>query len=267
MATVRAVAHPAAAPRPARAAVGGPRLLESAARLPAVTLASAGAWVLIAIAQATGSAALLHHHALIEHGPALWIAVPIFLLAWVVMIVAMMVPASMPAIAAYAGRIRTRPLIPFLAPYALAWLGFGVAVFFGDAVLHRLVHATPWLGARPWVIDASVFAIAGIYQLTPFKRSSLDACRHPAALVAVAGPGSRGGLRPGVAHAVACLAASWALMLLMFAEGFSNPIPMLGLGVVMAYEATGRHGHLVRRLVGLGLTALAVGVLVSGVSV
>lgn len=245
---------------------GAPGLLESAGRLPMLTLAIAGAWLLIAIAQLTGTAALLHHHALIEHGPPPAFAVPAFLAAWLVMIVAMMVPASLPAVAAYIGLTRDRPLLPFLAPYAVAWLGFGLAVFFGDALLHRLVHATPWLEARPWSIDASVFAIAGLYQLTPFKRRSLDACRHPARLVPIDAAGPRDA-HPGVAHAGACLAASWALMLLMFGEGFSNPMPMLGLSVVMAYEATGRHGHLVRRLVGLGLLLLAAGVAVSGVSV
>jgi hypothetical protein len=39
----------------------------------------AGAWLIAVVAQATGNAALLHHHALIESGPPLWVAVPIFL--------------------------------------------------------------------------------------------------------------------------------------------------------------------------------------------
>jgi len=142
-------------------------------------------------------------------------------------------------------------------------------VFAGDAILHRVVDATPWLAARPWLIDAAVIGLAGAYQLTSFKRRSLDACRHPTTLLA-AGRGHavgiiRGG--PGVAHAVACLAASWALMLLMFAEGFSNPIPMLGLAVAMTYETTGRYGHLVRIAAGAGLLWLALGVALTGVSI
>jgi predicted metal-binding membrane protein len=249
-----------------QAPTASPGLVASATRLPAITVAIGAAWLMVAAAQLTGTAGLLHHHALIEHGPAIWIAVPSFLVAWLVMVVAMMVPASLPAIAAYAVSDRTARVARFLVPYGLTWAVFGLAVFAGDAVLHRLVDATPWLAAHPWLIDASVIAIAGGYQLTPFKRRSLDACRHPAALL-VGRPHAALRAAPGIAHATACLAASWALMLLMFAEGFSNPLPMLGLSVAMVYEATGRYGHLVRRAVGIGLLSLAVGVSLSGVSV
>jgi Predicted metal-binding integral membrane protein len=252
--------------RPGSSSVAaGPGLIASAERLPGVVVAIVVGWLLIATAQITGTAALLHHDALIEHGPPLVVAVPSFLGAWLVMVVAMMIPASLPAIAtsaAWGSRVSR-----FLAPYVLIWAGFGIAVFAGDAMLHRLVDATPWLAARPWLIDASVIGIAGAFQLTPLKLRSLDACRHPATLItANAAPGlSR--LGPGFAHGVACLGASWALMLLMFAEGFSNPIPMLGLSVVMTYEATGRYGQLLRRFVGLGLVSLAVMVAATGISV
>lgn len=250
------------------AAVGSaPELLASAALLPGIVLAIATAWVLIALTQLSGTAALLHHHALIEHGPPLWIAVPAFMAAWLVMIVAMMVPASLPAIVRGSSLGRSprsaAPLMPgastrrFLATYVLVWLGFGLAVFFGDGALHRIVDATPWLGARPWLISASVIGFAGLYQLLPIKRRSLDACRHPAGRDPAA----------GLEHALACLESSGALMVLMFAEGFSSPWPMLGLTAVMVYEATGRHGHIAARAVGVLLLALALGVVLSGTSI
>ena len=97
-----------------RSAWPSPGLAEAAARLPVVAAAVGLAWLLIAAAQLTGTAALLHHHALIEHGPPLWIAVPAFLLGWLVMIVAMMIPASLPAIAAYAASIRDPSVARFL---------------------------------------------------------------------------------------------------------------------------------------------------------
>jgi predicted metal-binding membrane protein len=230
-----------------------PGLLASAAQVPGVALAIATAWVLIALSQLSGTAALLHHHALIEHGPPLWIAVPAFMGAWLVMSVAMMVPASLPAIAGLARSSARR----FLLPYAVVWAGFGLAVFFGDVTLHRIVDATPWLGARPWLVDGAVFAFAGAYQLLPVKRRSLDACRHPAV----------GGRDAGVQHALACLASSGGLMLLMFAEGFSSPWPMLGLTAVMVYEATGRHGQVAAKAVGVLLLVAAIGVVLTGRSI
>jgi predicted metal-binding membrane protein len=252
---------------PGRPASPGPRGLATiAARVPAVTLAIAAAWLLLAGAQAIGAAGLLHHHTLIEHGPALWVALPVFLAAWLVMVVAMMLPASLPAIGSHLAAVGraardvdarpARPLAAFLAPYLLVWAGFGVAVFLGDTLVHRLVHAAPWLAARPWLIDAAVLGFAGAYQLLPIKQRSLDACRHPRPA------GAR--FRPGLDHALACLAGSWALMLLMFSEGFSSPAWMVGLAAVMTYEATGRHGHVVAKLVGLLLVLVALGVVVAG---
>ena len=247
-------------------------------RVPAIALAIALAWALLVAAELTGTSDLLHHHALIEHGPALWIALPVFLAAWLVMVVAMMLPASLPAIGSFlaapgglargGGARPARRLATFLTPYLIAWGGFGIAVFLGDTVLHRVVHATPWLEARTWVIDAGVLAIAGAYQLLPVKRHSLEACRHPGA--APFGAAGRlpirldGRFAPGVEHALACLGGSWALMLLMFSEGFSSPAWMVALTVVMTYEASGRHGQLAAKAVGLVLLLAALGVVATG---
>src|SRR6185503_2706006 len=80
---------------------GGPaltaRLSASHDLLPAIAIVAA-AWTALLALDVTGVAATLHHHALIEGGPPLWIAIPLFLLAWQVMVAAMMVPASLPAI-------------------------------------------------------------------------------------------------------------------------------------------------------------------------
>jgi hypothetical protein len=46
------------------------------------------AWALTLIGAAWGEASVLHHHALIVGGPPLWIGVPAFLVAWLVMVAA-----------------------------------------------------------------------------------------------------------------------------------------------------------------------------------
>lgn len=238
------------------------------ARFPVVPMAIGGAWLIAVVAQATGNAHLLHHHTLIEGGPPLWIAAPIFLVAWQVMIAAMMLPASVPAIRVFnhgAGEAArpSRDLAAFLGSYAAVWTIFGLAAFLGDVVLHHIVDATPWLAARPWLIEASVVAFAGAYQLAPLKRLSLAACRHPAALLPVMAAARRSGsLQPGVEHALTCLGSSGALMLLMFAEGFANLWWMVALTAVMVYEATGRFGQRAAVTVGVALLMFAAGVLV-----
>lgn len=232
-------------------------------RVPLVAAAIGGAWLIVAAAQLSGSAGLLHHHSLIEGGPSLWLGLPIFLVGWLVMIAAMMLPASLPAVAAYASSapsgVRSTALLSgFLAPYAVVWALFGLLAFDGDFGLHHLVDATPWLAARPWLIDAVVIGLAGVYQLTPIKDRSLHGCRHPE---------SSGSHEIGLSHAVACLGSSGALMLLMFAEGFASLWWMAALAVAMAYEAIGRHGHAFARAVGFVLVALAFAVLATGTAI
>ena len=55
-------------------------------------------WAILVVAELTGPSAALHHHALIEGGVPLTVAIPIFLVGWLVMAAAMMLPASFRAI-------------------------------------------------------------------------------------------------------------------------------------------------------------------------
>jgi predicted metal-binding membrane protein len=221
-----------------------------------VPVAVVGAWLILLCLQVSGAAPALHHHALIEDGPSLWLAIPMFLVGWLIMVVAMMVPASLPTVRVLGSAAAAAPgrapfnVLPFLGSFNLVWLVFGLVAFLGDVALHHLVDATPWLADRPWLIEASILAIAGGYQFSATKRRSLAACRHPDD---PAGPTFRVGANAavsGLRHGAVCLAGSWALMLLMFAQGFSSLPWMLGLTGLMAYETMGRHGDLARVLAG-----------------
>ena len=238
-----------------------------ASRHPVVWTAVAGAWLIAVVAQATGNAGLLHHHALIEGGAPPWIGVPAFLLGWYVMLAAMMVPGSLPTFRvanASIGRL-PRPRFAqaaFAVAFAVVWTAFGLLAFAGDLAIHRAVDATPWLAARPWLIEASVLALAGAYQFAPLKRRSLAVCRHPVGTRSPAAQLRRGAFQRGLDDGLACLGSSWALMLLMFAEGFANLWWMVALTALMVYEANGRHGERAASAAGIvlllaGLTALS----------
>ena len=244
------------------------RSLVSTRPLPVVPMAIGGAWVIAVVAQASGNAALLHHHALIEGGPPLWVATLIFLVAWQVMIAAMMLPASLPAILVFNMQtaLALRPYrgpAAFLGSYAFVSTIFGLLAFMGDVVLHHVVDVTPWLAARPWLIEASVIALAGVYQFAPLKRYSLSMCRHPTSPPPTATPPRRRPSRLGFDHGLACLGSSGALMLLMFAEGFANLWWMVALTAVIVYEATGRFSQRAASAVGVVLLVVAAGMLVT----
>ncbi len=234
-------------------------MLRSSAATIALMAVVAGAWAAIVLAQLFGVAPLMHHHALIEDGPPLLIATGLFTISWLVMVAAMMLPSSVPAIATFGAERggafgQRRALGGFVGAYLLVWTAFGLACFCGDFALHKIVDATPWLADRPWLVEAAVVAMAGAYQFTPMKRRALDACRHPAETAHT----HLGGVENGLRHAADCLGASGALMLLMFAAGFANIWWMLILTGLMVYEALGRHGHRLAFGAGLALLYLAV---------
>ena len=253
-------ANPLVATSPQPGGSSGP--LTSPAAV-AVATATGTAWLVAVLAQATDRAELLHHHSLIEHGPPVWIALPIFVVAWQVMIAAMMLPGSLPAIRAFEARSTARGLPAFLGVYALIWTTFGIAAFIGDMALHQVAHATPWLAARPWLIEFGLLAVAGAYQLTTFKRRALAACRHPAAEEPGSMTDDRGSVGSGLRHGLDCLASSWALMLLMFGAGVANLGWMAVLTAGMTYEVIGRHGTRASAALGFVLLGLAGWVLVT----
>lgn len=230
------------------------------AGMPAVVIAAiAAAWVAALAAEATGAAALLHHDALIEDGAALWVAVPVFLLAWQVMVAAMMLPSSLPLVrlfaAASAGQPRPRAAMAgFLGGYALVWSAFGALAFAFDLGVHAAVHASAWLHAHEWLLGGSVLMLAGAFQFTKLKDACLDRCRHPAAfMVRFYERGAAGALRLGARHGVFCVGCCWALMLVMFAAGVASLVWMGLLTAVTVHEKTRPLGARAVPVTGLAL--------------
>ena len=218
----------------------------------------AAAWLLTGVAQLTGQAGLLHHDSLIDSGTSFGLGLLTSTLAWQVMVVAMMLPASVKVVQTFEQITRARrqsqvAVAGFLAAFFAVWAAVGLSFFIGDAALHRVVDAIPWLAERAWLIQAGVLAVAGGYQLLPTKRRCLESCREAAASV----DSSSLGFDAGARHAMDCVANTGALMLLMFAAGEANLGWMVGLTGVMVYEAIGRHGYALSRLVGVALLFLS----------
>lgn len=236
--------------------------------LPTPVLAAiALAWILALGAQLTGAGALLHHDALIEGGPSPLLAGLIFLLAWRVMIAAMMLPSSLPLIrmfgvASARAPHGSRAMAAFLGGYALIWSAFGALAFGADVGLHAAVDASPWLHRHEAAIAGSVLALAGAFQFTPLKDACLDKCRHPAQfMLRFYERGTAGGLRVGLRHGLFCLGCCWALMLVMFAVGAASLIVMGLLAAVMIHEKTRPAGARAVPLTGIALLGLAAWVL------
>ena len=232
--------------------------------VPVVVLAAiALAWLAALAAEATGAGSSLHHDALIDDGPPLWVALPAFLVAWQVMIAAMMLPSSLPLVRLFAAASARQPrprgaLAGLLSGYALVWSAFGALAFALDLGVHSAIDAHPSLQEYEWLLGGSVLALAGAFQFTKLKDACLDNCRHPGAfMLRFYERGVRGGLHLGARHGAFCIGCCWALMLVMFAAGVASLVWMALLTAVMVHEKTRPGGARAVPVTGVALLGAA----------
>src|SRR5918995_1757262 len=98
------------------------------------------------------------------HEPGAAAPVPVeaalFPAGWVLMILAMMLPSSIPLIVTFGALVRRRPrprllVALLLAGYLVAWAGFGLGAWVLDRGIHAAAGALPWLSPRPQLILGS----------------------------------------------------------------------------------------------------------------
>ena len=217
------------------------------------------AWLLAAAAELTGHGDLVNHDQLIHGGLPRPVAMGVFLVAWAVMVAAMMLPSALPLIRLFdrvsAAQPRARAArSAFVASYIVVWVGFGAAAFLFDTVVHATVDASPWLLAHASVIAGGTLIVAGLFQLSPLKEACLRQCRNPGAfLLRYYRRGVGRAFVTGAWHGVFCLGCCWALMLVAFALGMANLLWMAGLALVMTLEKRWVHGQLLARMSGVWL--------------
>ncbi|RSS82349.1 DUF2182 domain-containing protein [Streptomyces sp. WAC06614] len=213
------------------------------------------AWVLV-VGQARGMAAV---------PGTMGMALPLFLLLWVVMMIAMMFPSVAPVAITWArsigrssaGAVRVARLTEFVCGYLLAWTAFGLVTYGILAAAGPLVAEHPDLGR--W-LGAGAFLLAGFQQLGPLKDVCLRHCRSPMGqLVRYAGfrPRARD-LRVGLHHGLYCVGCCWGLMLVLVPLGVMNVAAMAAVAVVIFAEKLWRRGPLFATVVGVAFLALGV---------
>lgn len=183
----------------------------------------------------------------------------LFVSAWTVMMAAMMLPSASPMIALYAATQRNecRPLArtvavtAFTFVYVGLWALTGIPMYFASLALGATAP-----GARAYAI-ASVFIVAGLFQLSPLKRVCLRNCRTPVGfLLGHWRPGWRGSLSMGWAHAAYCLGCCWALMVLLVAAGAMGLAWVLLISAAVAAEKLLPHGERIAWATGVALMLL-----------
>lgn len=188
---------------------------------------------------------------------------PLFLFSWAVMMVAMMIPATLPLILLYRhlARKRLRPAqarigtTTLLVGYVVVWAGAGLPVFAYNALSGAA-------GSLATVLPALLLIVGGTYQFTPLKRICHARCSSPLFfLIHNWRPGASGALRLGVIHGVDCLGCCAGLMVGLVALGLMNLTWMLTAAVIIFAEKTIPGSHRVARPLGVLMVAGGVALL------
>jgi predicted metal-binding membrane protein len=190
----------------------------------------------------------------------------LFTAGWVLMILAMMLPSSIPLVLTFAALIgrRRQPRVLvalLLVGYLVTWAAFGLGAWVLDRGIHVAVGALPWLAAHPQLIVASTLLAAGLWQFSPLRDRCLDECRTPLGFVVARWRGTserRESFAMGIAHGVFCVGCCWSLMLVMFGVGLGSVTAMLVLGAITAAEKNLPWGRRISRPLGILLVLAAV---------
>jgi predicted metal-binding membrane protein len=205
----------------------------------------------------------LHHD---TPGSAPLLGAALFTVGWLLMIVAMMLPSSVPLVVLFAAlvrrRLRSYRLVGLLLiGYLIVWTGFGLAAWIADRGVHAAADALPWLGAHPQLIMGATLLAAGLWQFSPLRDRCLDECRSPLGFVMNRWRGvseRREALLLGMAHGAFCVGCCWSLMLVMFGVGVGSVTLMLALGAMTAIEKNLPSGRRLTHPVGVALILAAV---------
>jgi predicted metal-binding membrane protein len=199
-----------------------------------------------------------------------------FVVAWAVMMAAMMFPAAAPMILLFQAtaarrKAASRAFVPtwvFILGYLLVWTTIGGITWLLVQAASDVAGQLGTANRERWgpLALGTVLVLAGLYQLTPLKRVCLDHCRSPFGFVMQHWrEGYGGALQMGVVHGLYCLGCCWALFAVLVAAGVMSLSWMLLLTLVVFAEKVLPFGRRASQAVGVAFLTLGV-VVVAGVA-
>ncbi|MDP9343523.1 MAG: DUF2182 domain-containing protein [Actinomycetota bacterium] len=225
--------------------------------------AAAPLWAVLAAVGALAWVVTVREARTMGVGPGtMGLAFPSFMWMWAAMMAAMMLPAvgliaAEESVGLERARLGEAGRVPGVLAFGVAflapWAVYGALAFAALVGTGRLAGASPevarWLGV-------GIFAVAGLYQLSPWKLRALEHCRTP--MHRSGGPGMGGDLVAGLRDGAYCVGCCWALMTVLMAVGVMNLGAMAGLAAVIFTEKVVPRPRLVAGVAGVVLLALAV---------
>lgn len=192
----------------------------------ALALVAGGAWIVTVAASGR-----------MIMGPVMFVA------AWTVMMIAMMLPSAAPMVVLHARGASALATTLLASGYLAIWAAAGIPAYIGSEFMP--------MGWAPLVLG-----VAGVYQFTPAKQACLSKCRTPADFMMQ--HWGRSAFRLGIEHGLWCLGCCWTLMAVLVLVGMMGMGWVVGLTIAVALEKVTSRGVLFSRLTGATLLVLAV---------
>ncbi len=188
----------------------------------------------------------------VVHQPVLWVAI----VSWIVMTIAMMGPATLPAVQ-YVEQNTPRGRGRALTIYAAVWLALWTAV--GLLITLALPMAA---NINRWWIFGGALLLAAIWQLTPWKCRALGDCHRSTPLPPGGWPAAKGLIGFGAVSGWACIRSCWATMLTMAVAPSAHLLWMVPLTVAVTWERFTRYPRRTARILAVlfVVAAAAVGI-------
>jgi len=188
-----------------------------------------------------------------------------FLLMWLAMMVAMMMPSALPMFldtrrSLVETKVANTPafLTLMAAGYFAIWLAVGAVIYaLGIAFAATAMRSEVFSRAVPLLSGASLVA-AGAIQFTRWKMTHLLRCRSPYGCP-ISCPQHETSFRLGCKQGAACCVCCAAPMTIQLTLGIMNPLVMIVVAMVIAAEKLLPRPAIVARLVGISaiITGLA----------
>jgi predicted metal-binding membrane protein len=223
----------------------------------ALLVCAAAAWLLTA----------QHAASMAGMGGVAMLGAGLFLVTWVLMMVAMMFPTIAPMVLTHASIVRSRgerawPTVAFVFGYLVIWTAVGLV----PLAIIELLGSSFAASISVWLprVGGAIVVVAGLYQFSSLKNVCLKACRSPLGFVLTHdfGGGSPAAVRAGASHGIYCLGCCWAMMSVLAVVGLMNLAWMAVFAVLFFLEKTWRHGVLLSRISGAACVVLGVAVIV-----
>jgi predicted metal-binding membrane protein len=172
---------------------------------------------------------------------------PLFLVMWVVMMVAMMLPTAAPMILTFhkvqaANRQPRDAFVStwvFAAAYLLVWAFAGLAAYVGMQAAEAEIARVALAPVTVAQVGGAIIVVAGIYQLTPLKDVCLSKCRDPLDFIVTSWRGgATSALEMGFLHGAYCLGCCWLLFVILFPLGIMNVGAMAAVTLIILAEKT-----------------------------